>query len=109
MKIRYVLLILVFFLGLSSYGESSETNDINAFVKACGSSYNLGNSVCECLANKADERLTPIGFAFLVASMNNDDKETARLRSKLEMFETMEVGMFMVNTPEECSEEMGGD
>ena len=109
MKITYVLLILVFILASNSYGESSGTNDINAFVKACGSSYNLGRSVCECLAKKADERLTPPGFAFLVAVMNNDDEKAAKLRSKLEMSEAMEVGMFMVNTPKECSEEMGGN
>jgi hypothetical protein len=109
MRITYVLLFLVFSLTSSSYGESSGTNDINAFVKGCSSSYNLGRSVCKCLAQKADERLTPIGFAFLVASMNNDDEETAKLRSKLEISESMEIGMFMVNTSKECSEEVGGN
>jgi hypothetical protein len=109
MKISYVLLMSVFILASSSYGESSGTNDINAFVKGCSSSYNLGNPVCKCLAQKADERLTPIGFAFLVASMNNDAEETAKLRSKLEISEAMAVGMFMVNTSKECSEEMGGN
>lgn len=98
---------MVFSLALNSYGEDSGTNDINAFVKACDSSYNLGSSICKCLAKKADERLTPIGFEFLVASMNNDDEETAKLRSKLGISESMEVGMFMVNTSQECSEEMG--
>ena len=109
MKIKYVLLMSVFFLASSSYGESSGPNDINAFVKGCSSSYNLGIRVCKCLAQKADERLTPIGFAFLVASMNNDAEETAKLRSKLEISELMAVGMFMVNTSKECSEEMGGN
>lgn len=107
MKITYVLLISVFILAMNGYGESSGANDINAFVKACDSAYNLGVPICECLAKKADERLTPIGFAFLVASMNNDDKETAKLRSKLEMSEAMKTGMFMVNTPKECAEEIG--
>ena len=92
---------------MSGYGESSGANDINAFVKACGSAYNLGDPICECLAKKADERLTPVGFAFLVASMNNDDKKTASLRSKLEISEAMKTGMFMVNTPTECTEEIG--
>ncbi len=109
MKMLYALLILVFSLALNSCGESSGTNDKKAFGKACDASYNLGRSVCECLAKKADERLTPIGFAFLVASMNNDDEKTTKLRSKLEMSEAMEAGMFMVNTPTECVEEMGGN
>ena len=109
MKITYILLILVFILASNSYGEGNGTNDINAFAKACVSSYNLGGPICECLAKKADERLTPIGFAFLVAVMNNDDKKTEELRSKLGMNEALETGMFMVNTPAECGEEMGGN
>ncbi len=109
MKIAYFLLISVFILAPNSYGESSGTNNINAFVKGCVSSYNLGGPICECLAKKADERLTPRGFAFLVAGMNNEDKKTAELRSKLEMSEALEAGMFMVNTPQECGEGMDGN
>jgi len=41
--------------------------------------------------------------------MNKDNKKTAELQKKLEMTEAMEVGMFMVNTPQECAEEMGGN
>ncbi|MDY6856126.1 MAG: hypothetical protein SWO11_15755 [Thermodesulfobacteriota bacterium] len=108
MKITYVLLISVFILALNGYGES-RANDINAFFKACGSSYNLGDPICKCLAKKADERLTPLGFAFLVASMNNDDEKTAKLRSKLGMSEAMDAGMFMVNTTKECAEEIDGN
>ncbi len=107
MKITYVLLISVFILALNGYGESSGANDINAFAKACGSAYNLGGPTCECLAKKADERLTPRGFAFLVATMNHDDEKTAKLRSGLEMSEAMEAGMFMVNTPQHCAGEVG--
>jgi len=109
MKITYVLLISLFIMTSNSYGDSSGANDINAFAKACVSAYNLGGPICECLAKKADEKLTPIGFAFLVASMNHDDEKIAKLRGKLEMSEAMEAGMFMVNTPQECAEEMGGN
>lgn len=108
-KITYVLLISVFILALNGYGESSGANDINAFVKACGSSTNLEGPLCECLAKKADERLTPRGFAFLIASMNHDDEKTAKLRIKLEISEAMEAGMFMVNTPGQCAGEMDGN
>lgn len=107
MKITYVLLISIFTLVSNGYGDSSGANDINAFAKACGSAYNLGGPICDCLAKKADQELTPLGFAFLVASMNHDDEKTAKLRGKLEMSEAMEAGMFMVNSPKHCSEEMG--
>ncbi len=109
MKTKQSLLILLVFLALSTYGKASGTNDKNAFIKACDASYNLGRSICECLAKKADERLTSTGFAFLVASMNNDAEKTAKLRSELNMSEAMEAGMFMVNTPKVCSEEIGGN
>jgi hypothetical protein len=101
--------ISIFILVLIGYGERSEANDINAFVKACVSSTNLGERICECLAKKADERLTPNGFAFLVASMNKDEAKTEKLRSKLDMNENLEAGMFMVNTPKECAEELEGN
>ena len=109
MKITHALVIPIFIIALVGYGERSEANDINAFVKACLSSTNLEEPICECLAKKADERLTPNGFAFLVASMNKDDAETAKLRSQLDMNEKLEAGMFMVNTPAECAEELGGN
>ena len=102
-------MIPIFILALVGYGERSEANDINAFAKACVSSYNLGEPICECLAKKADERLTPNGFAFLVAVMNKDEAKTAKLRSQLEMSEATDAGMFMVNTPEECGEELEGN
>jgi hypothetical protein len=109
MKIAYVLVISVFILALIGYGERSEANDINAFVKACDSSTNLGEPICKCLAKKADKRLTPNGFAFLVAGMNKDDEKTAKLRSQLEMSEAAQAGMFMVKTPEECAGELEGN
>ena len=104
MKITYVLVIPIFILALVGYGERCEANDINAFVQACLSSYNWDEPLCECVAEKADERLTPNGFAFLVATMNNDEAKVAELRSQLDMNEKLEVGMFMVNTPQECYE-----
>jgi len=104
MKIPMFLVISIFILALIGYGERCEANDINAFVQACLSSYNWDEPLCECVAEKADERLTPNGFAFLVATMNNDEAKVAELRGQLDMNEKLEVGMFMVNTPQECGE-----
>jgi hypothetical protein len=104
MKITHVFVISIFILVLIGYGERSEANDINAFVQACLSEYNWDEALCECVAEKADERLTPNGFAFLVATMNNDEATIAELRDQLDMNEKLEVGMFMVNTPQECGE-----
>ena len=65
--------------------------------------------LCECAAEKADERLTPNGFAFLVAVMNNDEADAAELRDQLDMNERLEAGMFFVNAPQECGEVLEGN
>ena len=104
MKTPVFLVISIFVLTLIGYGERCEANDIHAFVQACLSSYNWEKPLCECVAEKADERLTPNGFAFLVATMKKDDAKTAELRDQLDMNEKLEAGMFMVNTPQECVE-----
>ena len=104
MKTPMFLVIPIFIVVLIGYGERCEANDINAFVQACLSSYNWEEPLCECVAEKADERLTPNGFAFLVATMNNDEAKAKELASQLDMNEKLEAGMFMVNTPQECYE-----
>ena len=104
MKILFVLLMIVFIQVSISYGESNSANELVAFTTACVSSYNMGDDICNCLAGKADERLTPIGFAFLIASMNDDDEKIAELRPQLSMSDSLETGMFMVNTPAECAQ-----
>jgi hypothetical protein len=104
MKIPLFLVISIFIVVLIGYGERCEANDINAFVKSCLTSYNWPKPLCECAAEKADERLTPNGFAFLVALMNKDEAKTAELANQLDMNEKLEAGMFMVNISQECGE-----
>jgi hypothetical protein len=104
MNTKWILLITVFALMFAGVCGSSQANDIDAFAKACLSSSNLDEPMCKCLASKADERLSPEGFAFLVASMNKDNQKAQSLRSKLDMAEAMDAGMFMVNTPQECAQ-----
>jgi len=94
-----------FILALIGYGERCEANDINTFVQACLSSYNWEEPHCECAAEEADERLTPNGFAFLVATMNKDEAKAKELASQLDMNEKLEAGMFFLNTDDwECLE-----
>ena len=104
MKITHILVISIFILVLIGYGERSEANDINAFVKGCLKAYNWPKPPCECAAEKADERLTPNSFAFLVAVMNEDEATIAELRDQLDMNERADAGMFFINVSEECGE-----
>ena len=109
MKIPMFLVISIFILTLIGYGERCEANDINAFVQACLSRYNWEQPLCECVAEKADDRLTPNGFAFLVAVMNEDMAKAAELRGQMDMNEKADAGMFFVNTPQECGEALQGN
>ena len=104
MKIPLFLVISIFIVVLIGYGVRCEANDINAFVQACLSRYNWEEPLCQCVAEKADERLTPNGFAFLVATMNEDWARTEELRDQMDMNERADAGMFFVNAPQECGD-----
>ena len=75
------------------------------FVKACTSSSNLSQAVCECSAKKARGELSADGFAFLVASLEGDDAATAKLRGKLPIDQAMKAGTFMLRGPSQCAKE----
>ena len=107
MKAASVLMVFIFIM--ASNGYAGGTEDIKAFTNACLKSTNLEAPVCKCVAQKADEKLTPVGFAYLVASLNLDNAKAAKLQGKIEMSEMAEVGMFMVNTPQECLKSLGGN
>ena len=81
--------------------------DKEAFVEACLSSSNLERAICECCAAKAEAELSPLGFEFLTASLQGDHAKTAQLRGQLQIPEAMKTGMFMVNAPKRCAEEIG--
>jgi hypothetical protein len=104
MKISHVLVISIFILTLIGHADRSEANDINAFVQACLSAYNWEQPLCQCAAEKADERLTPNGFAFLIAVMNEDMARAEELRGQMDINEKADAGMFFVNTPQECGD-----
>lgn len=78
------------------------------FEAACLASTNFEESICECMAEKARQRLSPKSFDFLVASLEKDDEATSRLRAELSFAELMASGTFMANTPAECAGGPGG-
>lgn len=93
---------------LSAVAGPARAADREAFTKACLSSSNMGQPICECCAQKAEQRLSPLGFEFLVAMLAKDDAKTDALRAKMSVAETLKAGMFMTNTPAECAKERGG-
>jgi len=76
------------------------------FVGACVKSGNLEREVCECAAAKAREELSPKAYAFLVATLDQDEEQIHRLRKELEMQDALAAGMFMASGPARCAEEL---
>jgi len=99
-------LLIVIFTVVSLGAAAPALGTVEEFTEACLTSSNLGRSVCECCGGKAEERLSPLAFEFLIATLQKDKAKIEELRPKLSMDEAMAAGMFMVGTPAECASEM---
>lgn len=76
-----------------------------AFVKACVTMEGMTEEICDCIATKADERLTADGRAFVMAVIEDDEVEATKQRDDLGVEEAMAAGMFMTQAPSECGAE----
>ena len=95
-------------LALAACGEGHDANDVSEFVEACLSSSNLDRPICECAAKKASEELSSDAFAFLLATLGENEAAAAELRTKLDLSEAAAAGMFMATAPAQCAEELAG-
>lgn len=91
---------------LVAFACGGGSNTEQEFTDGCTSSTNLGEAVCECLADRAQETLSPEGVEFLIAGMSGDTEKAEELRGELDVSEAMAAGMFMVNTPATCAGEI---
>jgi len=77
-------------------------------VQQCDKQLNVGTEMCECIADKADEDLTPEGRKFVLASLQDDKAGADAIRPTLGFEELVKAGMFMVNAPAQCAAEKAG-
>ena len=94
---------MLLFLPTACSDRATPSDD--EFMQACLSTSNMGEALCECIAGKARAVLSDDGFAFLVASLDDDQKAADELRSKMPMDEIMQAGMFMTSAPADCASE----
>lgn len=99
---RFVLTAALCFASTAWAGE------VDDFVAACGKSTNLEPNICQCTGEKAKADLSADGYAFLVASLNEDTAKTEELRGKLPLPELMKASMFMTKGPAACAKKLGG-
>ena len=102
MKSGILISMLLFLLtGCSDAATSSD----NEFIQACLSTSNMSEELCECIAAKVRAELSDDGFAFLVATLNENQKAADELRAKMPLDEMAHAGMFMVSAPAACAGE----
>lgn len=77
-------------------------DDKEAFIEACLSSSNIERAICECTAQKAKQELSPQGFAFVIATLRQEDQVAAKLRAEMTIQEMTQAGTFMTRGPVQC-------
>lgn len=77
--------------------------EVARFIKACVETSNMGEALCACAAAKAKEDLSEKGFAFLLATLEEDEEATERLRGEMKVTEAMQAGMFLASAPAACA------
>ena len=89
---------------LASCGGGSDASQ--EFADACVKGSNMGEELCECIADLAVEELTPRSVAFLAAGMNQDQEGAQEIADEMEVAESMAAGMFMLNGPARCAKDL---
>lgn len=84
-------------LTLAASCADSASAQAKAITDACAESTNMPRAICECLGERAKSDLNDNERAFVLATLREDDGETARLRGKLGLEGAMKAGMFMTN------------
>lgn len=77
------------------------------FSMACSESTNWPDSLCACMAERAEEELSEDGRTFLLATLEEDEATVSQIRADLDMEEAMEAGLFMTKV-ESCAQYLEG-
>jgi len=85
--------------------SSSSGRADNEFVAACLSASNQSESMCTCMAEKADADLSEISQEFLIATLNENQDRVVELRSEMNFEEMSTAGMFLVTASTDCARE----
>lgn len=79
---------------------------VEDFVDACTANANMPDGVCECMAELAEEEISPDAQELLLAILQGDEDTAAELRSEIPIAEAMQAGMFMTEAGR-CAQELG--
>lgn len=63
----------------------------------------LPPNVCSSLEAEATDRLSPGGYVFIIAALNEDRETTERLRRELGFQELADASLFLVSGVQRCA------
>ena len=112
-KISALTLALAGALVLSGCGGGNDNNritrgDRNAFMEACAANTNTGDDICACVADLAQEELSPHAFHLVLAGIQGNDERAEELRRDLTIEEATEAGAFMFTSFAQCAQAGNG-
>ena len=73
-------------------------------LSACKAHGYVAESACGCVADRAMKNLDEAQRAWLVASITQNETETARLQGAMTVKEIVGVGTFMTLAPHQCAQ-----
>ena len=106
MKALLILQAAVCTLALAGCGGGG-SGPIGEVKDACLASGDMPEDICECVASRAAEELSPEALKFLAATLSGDSEAITEMRGELGMESAAQVGMFMTQAPARCAAGLG--
>ncbi|MBT4522973.1 MAG: hypothetical protein HOC23_23475 [Halieaceae bacterium] len=101
-----VLATAILTLSLAACADSSKEQNVADLTRMCNESTNMGQEICDCVANKATTELSSQGFDFVLANMKKEESKAKEIAKTLEVSEAAAAGMFMFKAPGQCAKEL---
>ncbi|MEM6782968.1 MAG: hypothetical protein AAF624_04440 [Bacteroidota bacterium] len=86
----------------SSQSSSAETE--SDFVAACLRALEWNRELCRCADRLSEAELSETARTFVIATLNEDETATGRMRGQLSFEDATSAGLFMVRAGRVCGE-----
>jgi len=98
------LLAALFLWSLSACASEGGAN-MERMIEACQAETNMGPALCQCVAEKACDELSPQGFELLLASLEGNEQAANDARAGMPVDQVMKAGTFLTRAPAECAQQ----
>ncbi len=84
-------------------GGGGGGNLVERLATACNTTSNMGQPLCDCVAEEAESDLSPASLRLLVAMLEQDSTTAASIRRDASIEEVTTAATFMVRGPAACA------